>query len=527
MKMNARSLLALMLIIVMSTMMLASCGGGGSDSSGSSATGEGGVYDKLVVGLGGDPMDLEPKNVNAGGKKYVFPYIYETLFDFDSTHYYPVIAKSYTETDDLYWDVEMYDYVYDSEGNNITADDVVFCYDWVIGEGALNRAQLLDHVEKTGDYSLRFYWTAPVVGVCDLEWIWGKCIIFSQKAFEEGKFSTQPVGTGPYTVKSFTAGSGVTLERNENYWQTDESLVALGHHANVQTLEFQLITEPAQQVIALQNGTIGFSYTVPNDNLADFEEGGKYADKISVERTPRNGYYYLMGNMSEKSIWSDVNFRKAVCYAIDNEFIASLCSNPACTAIGTPLWNEFYEPMSAVESYENTVDLDLSAKYLGDSGYNGEEVVLVYWNEPVSKSIAEAVLAQLTAAGINLKIEQYEQEQAETLIGTPDGYDMFLAAGGGSSLVGGLNRAINCADFGGYYAPGQLHDEELFSRYDAVNNAENYTVDNMVDFANYVMDNAYLYALVYQVDNLVYTSDIEEVGFNHNYEFALGDCTFK
>lgn len=486
----------------------------------------GGTYEKLVVGLGDDPMDLQPKNVNAAGKKFVFPYVYEALFDFDSTHYYPVLAKSYTETDELYWDVEMYDYIYDSEGNHITADDVIFCYDWIIGEGALNRSQLLDHVEKTGDYSLRFYWTAPVTGVCDLEWIWGKALIFSQKAFEEGGFTTSPIATGPYTVKSFTAGSGVTLEKNPNYWQTDPELVALGHHANVETIEFQLMTESSQQVINLRNGAIDFSYNVPDENVAEFADGGEYDEQCDVYRTPKNGYYYIMGNMSENSIWSDVNFRKAFCYAIDNEFVSALCGYPACTAIGTALWPEFYNAMSEDETYENTVDIDLAMKYLEDSGYNGEEVVLVYWNEPYSKSIAEAILAQMSALGVNFKIEVYEQEQAEALIAGPDGYDLFLQAGGGSSLVGGMNRMLNCADFGGYYAPGQLHDEELFDRFNAVNNAANYNVENMKDFISYVMDNAYLYALVYQVDNLVYTSDIAQVGYNHNFEFALGDCVF-
>jgi len=552
---STKSIFASVLALVMTVSMLAGCGGGGgstTDAGGSGSSGSGGttisagdkieqkeidesrtttdsgdkLYEKLVIGLGDDPMDLQPKNVNAAGKKFVFPYIYEALFDFDSTHYYPVLAKSYEETDELYWDVELYDYIYDSAGNHITADDVIFCYDWIRGEGALNRSQLLDRVEKTGDYSLRFHWTAPVTGVCDLEWIWGKALIFSQKAFEEGGFTTNPVATGPYTVKSFTAGSGVTLERNPNYWQTDPELIALGHHANVETLDFQLMTEASQQVINLRNGAIDFSYSIPNENLSEFLEGGQYADTHSVYRTPKNGYYYIMGNMSEKSIWSDINFRKAFCYAMDNEFVSTLCSYPACTAIGTALWPEFYDAMSADTTYENTVDLDLARQYLDQSGYNGEEVVLIYWNESYSKAIAEAILAQMTALGVNFKIEVLAQEQAEALVAGPDGYDLFLSAGGGSSLVGGMNRMLNCADFGGYYAPGQLHDEELFERFNAVNNAANYNVENMKDFVSYVMDNAYLYALVYQVDNLVYTSDIAQVGYNHNFEFALGDCVF-
>lgn len=484
-----------------------------------------GIYEKLVYALSSDPQDIAPFNVNSGSRTNLIPYIYESLFDCDATHYYPVLAKSYTETDPLYWDVELYDYIKDSEGNPIDAYDVVYCYDNFQASGTFLHADMYDHVEATGDYTLRFYWTREITGVCDLEWAFCKVPIYNQEAYENGKFETAPVATGPYCVKSFTAGSGVVLERNENYWQTDESLIIKGHHANVQTIEFPVISETSQQIIALQNGTIDFSSVVPTENLQDFIDGA-YSEQCSVTRAPSNGYFYIMGNMSDNSIWSDVNFRKAVFYALDNEAIGAAVNYPAAEAIGTPMWPEFYDAMAAEETYVNTYDLTVAKEYLDKSAYNGEEVTLLLWNATVEKDMGPMIQSLLGAVGINVTLRFEEQSQGEAILGTDSGYDFFVSAGGGSSLIGGLNRMINNSDYANGMALGCLYDETLFEKYNYVNNAKNFTVENTLDLMHYVYDNAYLYAMVYEVSNRVYSSDIAELGTNYAGLVMLGDCVF-
>lgn len=85
-------------------------------------------YPRLVVGINADPTDLLPYDINAGTKPQIYHNFYEGLFDMEGSEYIPVLAKGYEVVDDLHYDVEIYDYVYDHAGNNITADDIVYSY---------------------------------------------------------------------------------------------------------------------------------------------------------------------------------------------------------------------------------------------------------------------------------------------------------------------------------------------------------------------------------------------------------------
>ena len=97
---------------------------------------------------------------------------------------------------------------------------------------------------------------------------------------------TNPVGTGPYTVKEFISGSKIVLEADDNYWQTDDSLKSFRQLQNVQH-EYTNCGEPAQHVIALQTGDMDYSEIIPQESLASFDEGGEFSDSYKVHPASR------------------------------------------------------------------------------------------------------------------------------------------------------------------------------------------------------------------------------------------------
>ncbi len=98
-----------------------------------------GRYDKLVVAVDVDPQDLEGDDVNVNPRYYWIYGIYETLFDFaddSSGALVPCMAEDYEVIDDgMAWKVTLKPDVYDWDGNNITASDVKYCFDWIINRG--------------------------------------------------------------------------------------------------------------------------------------------------------------------------------------------------------------------------------------------------------------------------------------------------------------------------------------------------------------------------------------------------------
>ena len=63
-------------------------------------------------------------------------------------------------------------------------------------------------------------------------------------------FATNPIGTGPYIVDSFTAKSSCTLHANENYW---------GGEPKIQTVEYRVIMDTDTMSMAIQNGEIDWA----------------------------------------------------------------------------------------------------------------------------------------------------------------------------------------------------------------------------------------------------------------------------
>ena len=160
------------------------------------------LYDSIVIGIIAEIDSLNPTDYNAGCKPYVGSEIYEALFDIDGFggEMYPVLAKGYTIIDDPHYQVELYDYITDSNGNAITASDVVFCFQHVAEEGTnTTLTSYMESVEAIDDYTVEFTWTTAPEPVGDLEAMFAKVWIYSQAAFEASTdgFATQPVATGP------------------------------------------------------------------------------------------------------------------------------------------------------------------------------------------------------------------------------------------------------------------------------------------------------------------------------------------
>ena len=105
----------------------------GKEESGINADGR---YDKVIVAVNADPADLLPCKPNGNGKPKFFWSIYEALFDYDDdNNLVPSLASGYTEVSDTVWNIKLFEEIYDSEGNHITADDVVYSVNWLIETG--------------------------------------------------------------------------------------------------------------------------------------------------------------------------------------------------------------------------------------------------------------------------------------------------------------------------------------------------------------------------------------------------------
>ncbi len=485
-------------------------------------------YDKVAIGMISDPKDLSPTAMNGDNSKlFIYYNFYETLFDFRDNEYVPILAKGYTKVDDLHWDVEIYDYIHDTDGNNITADDVVFSINQLVASGNAFKYDVFKSVEKVDDYTVRFTWNSPVESLGALEWPWCRTCIFSKKAYENGNFSDAPVATGPYKVTEFVSGSRCVLEANDNYWQKDE-LRDAEHLANVKTIEYDVITETSQHVIALSTGQIQYSEYIPSENLADFSDGGQYADSNDVYISQGSGLYMLMCNNYAGKLTADVNLRKAIYYALDNSAIEAATGNTvAAKALGTAFFSDYYASWEEdPDNYMAIYDLEKSKEYLEKSNYKGEVLKLLAPSDETIKAMMTMMQSLLLQAGINVEIVAEEAALAQTDMLDSTKWDLLISQIGGGSQVGEWNRPMNNKEFGTEYNMAFISDDTLQKKLLTVNSIAGHTEENETDMVKYILENGYYYALCSPATNAVYSEDFASLVYRESEFLRPGACDY-
>ena len=484
--------------------------------------------DKITIALPSDPSDLGPTGYGDNSAQYTAKNYFEGLFDFRDNDYVPILAKGYTEVDDNTWDVELYDYITDSDGNNITSSDVLFSYQLIIDSGKAARFDAYDSIEAVDDYTVRFHWTKAIDSVGELEWPLCRVHVVSEKAYNDHAMASEPVGTGPYVVTEYVPGAKIVMEANDDYWQTDD-LRDAEHLANVQTIEYDIIAETSQHVIALSTDQVQYSEQVPNENLADFQEGGQYAAGHLVHETQGSNLYVLFPNCYEGKPTADVNLRKAIFYALNNEAIATVVGtyDPA-KAFGTPFFSDYYESWESAENnYIAQYDLDKAKEYLAQSSYNGEELTILTTADEGSKTACTMIQTLLLQVGINTTINSEEGALVDTDMRDPEKFDLLYKDIGGGAQIGEWNRPTNYDEFGTGYNMAMVHDDTLQNLLKTAGTVEGHTEENMTAMHDYILENAYYYAVCTPRMTAVYSDVFKTLVYRENEFLRPGSCEYN
>ncbi|MDE7287223.1 MAG: ABC transporter substrate-binding protein, partial [Lachnospiraceae bacterium] len=277
--------------------------------------------DVVNVGIEGDPGELSPFGPTNTGRKDTLNNIYQGLAHVINGEIVGVLFDEYEwggEDEHPYFEMHLYDYIYDSAGNHLTANDVKFSLETGKALGNLADLGIVESVEVVDDYTVRFYFNHALY-LNDIENVFNNLLVVTQAAYEASGdgMATMPVSTSHYKVKEYTPGYCLTLVENENYWQTDESLIADRDKANVSEINFFILTETSQMSLALENSSIDMSWTVSTDDISRFTS----TDAYWLFQATDDLCDYVLCNVTEGLPTADVNLRKAIFYAINSEAV--------------------------------------------------------------------------------------------------------------------------------------------------------------------------------------------------------------
>lgn len=549
----AKRVLALILLVVTALTLLASCSNGktgNEDTPGSSAavsskpqeTGaataapqetpaEAANADTKTVriGIAGNPATLDPWSTVGEGRVDVLRNVYEFLFDitYIGGPIAPVIASGYEQIDDLTYNITIYDYVHDSKGNPITSEDVVFSYVTAIELG-FSGANLgsVESVTALDEYTVQLKLKSTGAGL--FENAVGYTAIVSKAEYEKNPdaFISSPIGTGAYVVVEHVPGSSLTFKKNENYWQTDESLRAEFSKANIGTIVYSIIPEASQLSLALETGAIDVGYFISTADVHRFEN-----DKYALYTPPKDLADLILFNGTEGNIFTNQKLRQAVCYAIDNSLLLQNVyegNGRVCKTYGSSVFSDYLEKWEDEDYLE--YDPAKAKQLLAEAGYpDGVTVRLLTANRTHHVLMAQMIQSMLKEVGIKATLVTVDSSVFTSIVRvdpTQEPWDFYLDNRSSFDYVVNVWSFSFDANRNKGHTVNFFVDDKLQELLATSIDMKTHTPENTDAMHNYLKEICIGYGLCYGTYNFASVSTITELSLDFKSRLVPGACTY-
>lgn len=355
-------------------------------------------YGDTTFNAENDETDVNPHNGYSGWACIRYG-VGETLFKYsDTMELEPWLAESYENVDELTWKINLKDGITFTSGRKLDGEAVKECIEHLVAvhkraAGDLN----IERVEAEAD-TVIITTAKPVPALINyLSDPYG-CIIDMQAGItDEGNVSA----TGPYIAEEIVTDSGLTLVKNQNYWNGEPRL---------DKIIVKTISDGDTLTMALQSGELNAAYGLPYSSLSLFNNSNY---TISSSETSRS--FFAQMNYANVNL-QDSNVRAAIAMAINKKDF----TNVLLKGNGTLAEGPFPKDYTFGDSYVKAADynIDNARHLLAQSGWkdtdgdgyvekNGEKLTLRWLTYPSRQELpllAENVQASLKQIGIEVKI---------------------------------------------------------------------------------------------------------------------------
>jgi peptide/nickel transport system substrate-binding protein len=389
---------------------------------------------ELKIGLSAEPSAMDPHFHNLTPNNSLTKHIYDRLTDQDENQLVrPSLATSWRTLDDQTWEFKLRPGVKFSNGDDLTANDVIYSY---------CRAPRVENSPSSFGIAVRsiFGMSAPdpltvviktdkaypllanelsAVAILSAKANGAGVVTFGRQecsgvgtypkteAFNSGEAA---IGTGPYRLVRYTKGDRIILERNDGYW---------GAKPAWQRVIFRGIASSGPRVAALLSGDVDLIENVPIQDLGRITANPDY----KVVKALSNRVVYLhfdyiddkppgVSGAGDKNPFRDPRVRTAISLAIDRDAIVQRIMG----GVAMPAAEMLPPSMFGANKDAQVAKADPAAakKLLAEAGYpDGFAITLGTPNDRYVNDalIAQAVAQMLTRIGLKTSVDAMTQSQ--------------------------------------------------------------------------------------------------------------------
>lgn len=322
----------------------------------------------LTMATVSEPLTLNLALANDAGSSAVLGYLFEGLTETSwlTDEIKPVLAESWTHSEDgLTWTFLLRQDVTWHDGEPFTAHDVAFTFNRIIYNDDISASaraafnfRFLD--EGTG------MWTEEQMTVAALDDYTIQCVLpvpfapflrsmgtaiypkhILEPHVDNGTFTevwdigTNPaevIGTGPFTIASYAPGERLVLQRNPDYWLTDDAGNPLPYLDEV----VRLIVPDQETGLAKFKAGETDVHGALGEEFADLEPLQAQENFTIHRRGPGFGSEFLTFNMNPNAVsppkltwFQNIHFRQAVAHIVDKDRIIDEVQH----GLGYPQWS--------------------------------------------------------------------------------------------------------------------------------------------------------------------------------------------
>ena len=310
----------------------------------------------------------------------------------------PWLATGYELVDENTWVVTLRDGVTFTSGRAMDAEAVKECLDHLVEVHERAKGDLKIREITADGQTLTIRTQEPVPALMNYLADPYGCIIDMQAGItEDGNVS----GTGPYRATEVETDVGLTLVKNENYWNGTPKL---------DTIYVRTITDGDTMTMAMQTGELDAAYGLPYSSLSLFAN-----DPYTISSVETSRSFFAQMNYATEAL-QDPNVRAAIAGAIDKEGFTQVLLEGNGSAANGPFPESFAFGDASVTA--QPYDPEESRRLLAASGWtdtdgdgyvdkDGETLSIRWLTYPSRQELpllAESVQASLKEIGIRVEV---------------------------------------------------------------------------------------------------------------------------
>jgi peptide/nickel transport system substrate-binding protein len=383
----------------------------------------------LRIGLASEPTSMDPHYHQATPNDALSAHVFDTLVAADAgMKLIPGLATAWKPINDTTWEFTLRQGVKFSNGSPFTPEDVIFTFCRVLNNPQAiagsyeNIARKIDKMDVKDGSTLVITTKTPyplLANELTRLWVLSSGIVQHDKIrfdpehncgvtgpwpkMEDFNSGKNAIGTGPFVLKSFVRGSGVTLERSESYWGKKPAWKEVKmtpvpnagpRMTGLLAGDFDLIENPAARDLKRLNGDKKFKYVITPSVRVLFLQ-------MDVGRNPSPQVQAPDG----KNPLQDLRVRKAISMAIDRKAITERIMDGAATPANQYLPDGMFGALP--HAPELKYDPAGAKKLLAEAGYpNGFSMTLAATNDRYinDAAVAQAVAQYLSRVGIKTDV---------------------------------------------------------------------------------------------------------------------------